>query len=101
MIWRFTYIGGGSISNTDHGISVFGGADILDNHVAIHLGVNTASVLNGPFEGHLRSFVVGHRRSNAISSLGVVLRVEQSVSIVSVGVCLVQSNQVGNKRRID
>jgi hypothetical protein len=84
-------IGGGSISNSDHGISVFGGADILDNHVAIHLGVNTTSVLNSPFEGHLGSFVVRHSRSNAISSLGVVLRVEQSVSIVSVGVCLVQS----------
>jgi hypothetical protein len=84
-------IGGGTISHEDHGVSVGGRADVLENHVAIHSGVSTATVLSSPLNGHLRSLVVGHRGTNAVSSLSVVLGVEQAVSIVSVRVGFVQS----------
>jgi hypothetical protein len=92
-------VGGGTISDEDHGISIGVGADVLNNHVAIHSGVLTATVLSGPFDGQLRSFIVGHRGSDAITSLGVVLGVEQSVSIVSVCIGFIQS-VVGASRRV-
>jgi len=84
-------ISGGTITNSDHGIGILVGADVLENHVAVHLRIDTASVLNSPFDRHLRSFIEGHRGTNTISSLSIVLGVEQSVSIVSVCVCFVQS----------
>jgi hypothetical protein len=84
-------VGGGTISNEGHGVSVRSGANVLEDEVANHSGVVTATVLVGPFDGQERSFVVGHGGANAITSLCVVLGVEQSVSIVSVGVSLVQS----------
>jgi len=84
-------IGGGTISNSDHRIIIGVGANVLDNHVAIHLGVSTATVLSGPFNSQLRALVVGHSGTNAVTSLGVVLGVEQSVTIVSVGIGFIQS----------
>jgi hypothetical protein len=84
-------IGGGSISYEDHGVSVGRRADVLDDHVAIHSGIGTATVLSGPFNGQLRSLVVRHSGTNAVSSLSVVLGVEQSVRIVSVRIGFVQS----------
>jgi hypothetical protein len=84
-------IGGGSISYEDHGVSVGRRADVLENHVAIHSGIGTTTVLSGPFNSQLRSLVVGHSGTNAVSSLSVVLGVEQSVSIVSVRVGFIKS----------
>jgi hypothetical protein len=84
-------ISGSTISYEDVGISIRVGADVLNNHVAIHSGVLTATVLSGPFNGQLRSLVVGHGGTDAITSLGVVLGVKQSVSIVSVGIGFIQS----------
>jgi hypothetical protein len=84
-------VGGGTISNENHRIIVGVGAHVLNNHVTIHSGVSTATVLNGPFNSQLRSLIVRHSGTNTISSLSIVLGVEQSVSIVSVGVGFVQS----------
>jgi hypothetical protein len=84
-------IGGSTISDSDGGVSVGGRADVLENHVAIHSGVSTATVLNSPFNGQLRSLVVGHSGTNAVSSLSIVLGVEQTVSVVSVRVGFIQS----------
>jgi hypothetical protein len=48
-------------------------------------------VLVGPFNGEKRAFIEAHCRSIAISSLCVVLRVKQTVSIVSVCVGFIQT----------
>jgi hypothetical protein len=92
-------IGSGTISNEGHGVSVRRRAHVLEDEVANHSGVVTTSVLVGPFDSQERSFVEGHRGTNAITSLSVVLGVEQSVSIVSVGVSLVQS-VIGTTRAV-
>jgi len=82
-------IGGGSISNEDGRIGIGVGAHVLDNHVAIELGIHSATVLYSPFNGQLRSLIIGHGRSHTVSSLSIVLGVKQSISIVSVGIGLV------------
>lgn len=80
-----------SISNTGIRRSVRVAAHVLNDKVAIHLGVSSATVLVGPLNGEERTFIEAHGRSIAVSSLGIVLRIVQSVSIVSVLVGLVQT----------
>jgi hypothetical protein len=65
-------VGGCSITDSDHWISVILGAHVLDIQVAVKLAVSTA-VLVGPFNSELRSLIKAHGRSPAVSSLGVVL----------------------------
>lgn len=84
-------IGGGSISNQNGGISIGGGAHVLNDEVAVHLGVLSTTVLVGPLNGEERTFIIAHGWANAISSLGVVLRVEEPVGVVSVLIGLIES----------
>jgi hypothetical protein len=88
---RLGSVGGGSVSDLNESIIVGRSAHVLNDDVANKLGVRSASVLIGPLDGKKRSLVVSHRGSNAISTLGVVLRVKKSVSIVSISIGLVKS----------
>jgi hypothetical protein len=93
--WSSGIIGDGvgclTISDGDVWAVRGAGAHVLEDHVAIELWVGTTSVLLSPLDGKLRSFVEGHRRSPAVSSLCVVLGIEESVGVVSVGVGLIQT----------
>jgi len=80
-----------TISNDNVGRIGGSGAHVLEDHVAIKLGVSTTSVLLSPLDGELRSFVESHRRSVAESSFCVVLGVEESVCVISVGVGFIQT----------
>jgi hypothetical protein len=84
-------VGGNSISNQIDGISIGVGADVLENDVANQLLVNSTTVLSSPLNRQEGSFVEGHGGSVAESSLCVVLGIEQSISVVSISVGLVQS----------
>jgi hypothetical protein len=83
-------VGRRTVSDEQSVGSVGLGAHVLNNHVAIQFGV-AATVLRSPFDHEERTFVEAHGRSVAISSLGVILRVEKTICIVSVVVCFVQS----------
>jgi hypothetical protein len=48
-------------------------------------------VLVGPLHGQQRAFIVAHGWSITISSLCIVLSVKQTIGVVSVCVCLVQT----------
>lgn len=81
-------IGGASVSDVSRGIvSVVSSAHVLDNEVAVHSGIST-TVLVGPLNGEERTFIKIHFRSLAVTTLSVVLGVEQSIGIVPVGVVL-------------
>jgi len=64
---------GGSISHSVSGGIILVGAHVLNNHVAINLGVLSATVLDGPFNRQQRRLIEAHCWSVAISSLCVVL----------------------------
>jgi len=84
-------IGGGSISYSLLSWVILVAAHVLNNHVAIHLWILSTAVLVGPFNGEQRALIEIHRGTPAVATLAVVLRVEQSVAIVSVLIGLVQS----------
>jgi len=84
-------VGSGSISNSDGWIVVLVGAHVLDHHVAPQLGRLTTTVLVGPLNGEQRTFIKGHGRSHAVTALGVVLGIKQTIGVVSVGVGFVES----------
>jgi len=65
-------------------------AHVLDNHIALHSWI-LATMLNGPLNSKLRAFIESHSRSITVASLSVILRIKESVSIVSVCVCLVKT----------
>lgn len=48
-------------------------------------------MLGGPFDRELGAFIISHGGTVAVASLGIVLRVEQSIVVVSIGVSLVKS----------
>jgi hypothetical protein len=66
-------IGGNSVSDSLGGISIGGGAHVLEDDVAVQLGVLSTTVLNSPFNGQQRAFVIRHGGSIAVASLSVVL----------------------------
>jgi hypothetical protein len=84
-------ISGSSISYSDVRIGIRISAHVLNNEVANQLWVSSTTVLIGPFNGEQRLFIESHIGSPAISSLSIVLGVEQSVGIVSIGVGFVQT----------
>jgi hypothetical protein len=65
--------GCGTISNSVESILLIGGASVLDNHVATQFGVQSATVLVGPFNVYKGASIVAHCRSNTITSFGIVL----------------------------
>lgn len=84
-------VGGFSISYEVNWVSISSRAHVLNDEVANQLWVFSTSVLSGPFNSEQRFFIEGHFGSPAITSLSIVLRVEQSVGIVSVGVGFIQT----------
>jgi len=84
-------VGGRTISDQGHSVVVGRTAHVLNDDVADHFRIATTTVLDSPFD-HEEGFLVEiHSRTNAISSLSVILGVEQSVSIVSVGVGFIKT----------
>jgi hypothetical protein len=82
---------GSSITNLIGGVRLqLRAAHVLNNHVAGHFRV-VATVLRGPHDGELRSLIESHLGANTVASLGIVLRVEQSITIISVGICFVEA----------
>lgn len=66
-------------------------AHVLQDHVAVYVVVSrAASVLHGPLDLQERSLVVGHRVSPLVASLRVVLRVEETVLVLSILILLIQ-----------
>jgi hypothetical protein len=60
-----------------------GAAHVLHDDLALNVGVvRTAAVLGGVLDLKERSLVVGHLRTPSITSVGVVLGVEQTVLVV-------------------
>jgi len=84
-------VGGLSISQQEGVVSIGSRAHVLNNHVADKLSIDSTSVLCGPLKREERTLIKAHGGSNAISSLCVVLGIEQSVGIVSIGVGLIES----------
>jgi hypothetical protein len=83
-------VSGGSVSDVIISIGgLVGSTHVLDNQVAVHSRI-TATVLVGPFDGEERTFVKIHFRTLAVTTLGVVLRVKQSVGIISIGIVFSQ-----------
>jgi hypothetical protein len=88
---KFGGVGWGSVTGstvTDQvgGISSLRTAHVLDDDVTVHLGVDTASMLIGPFKRKQRTFVESHFWSPAVSSLGIVLSVHETIVVLSVGI---------------
>jgi hypothetical protein len=83
-------IGGSSISDQEGGISVRGRAHVLEEDVTDQFRVDSTSMLSSPLNGEERTFIERHSRSVTESSLRVVLRVEESIGVISVGVGFVQ-----------
>lgn len=68
-----------------------GTAHVLKHHVAINVGVvGTATVLDGPLDLEQRALVVGHRVTPLVTSLSVVLRIEQAVLVLGVLVLFIE-----------
>jgi hypothetical protein len=84
-------IGGRTVSDVVLSIvGLVGATHVLDDKVAVQSGVS-ATVLVGPFDREERAFIKIHFGSLAVTSLGVVLGVEQSVGIVSIRVVFSKS----------
>jgi hypothetical protein len=83
--------GGASVSDVVLSIvSLVGATHVLDDKVAVQSRV-AATMLVGPFDSEERAFIKIHFRTLAVTSLGVVLGVEQSVGIVSIRVVFSKS----------
>jgi len=80
-----------SVTNSLLGNCISSRAHVLDDNVAVQLVVLSTAVLNSPFNGQQRTFVVRHGWTIAVASLSVVLGVEQTIGIISVLVCFVQT----------
>lgn len=65
-------------------------AHILKDCVAAELGI-TATVLTGPFESKKRTLIEIHGWGDGITSLCIVLGIEESVLIIGVGISLIES----------
>jgi hypothetical protein len=63
-------------------------AGVLPDNVALNVAVGTAGMLIVPFEGQLRTRVIGHWLSPGVSTSIVVLRVEQTLGITIVVVLI-------------
>jgi hypothetical protein len=84
-------VGGRTISDIGHTSIVGRTAHVLNDDVANHFRIATTTVLDSPFDHKEGLLVEVHGRANAISSLSVILGVEQSVSIVSVGIGFIET----------
>ena len=62
----------------------------MHHKVAMSLGVTT-TVLGGPLNRQLRANIIGHGGSNAVATLGIILRVEETITIVSVSILFIQA----------
>ena len=82
-------VGGGTITDAVVIISSAGLAHVLDDDIAHQSGVTSATVLGSPLDLELGASIEVHGGTTAISSLSVVLGVEQAVSIVTVSVGLI------------
>jgi len=84
-------VSGDSVSEKSNGLGIRVAAHVLENNVANQLLIDSTTVLGSPLDGQERTFIEGHGGSIAESSLSVVLRIEQSVGIVSISVGFVES----------
>jgi hypothetical protein len=82
--------GGASVSDVVLSIGgLVGSTHILDHQVAEQSRV-AATMLVRPFDSEERTLIKRHFGTLAVTSLGVVLRVEQSIGIVSIGIVFSQ-----------
>jgi hypothetical protein len=82
--------GGSSVSDVVLSIGgLVGSTHILDHQVAEQSRV-AATMLVRPFDSEERTLIKRHFGTLAVTSLGVVLRVEQSIGIVSIGIVFSQ-----------
>lgn len=84
-------VGGLTITDSLQRIGRLGTTHVLDDNVAVQLGVESTTVLVGPFDGEKGTLIVRHGGSMAVPSLRVVLGVHQPVAIVPVGIGLIET----------
>jgi hypothetical protein len=84
-------IGGNSISDQKGGIRVGVGANILENNIAYQFSVNSTTMLCSPLNGEVRALIKAHGRSVAVATLSIILRVIQTIGIISVGIGFIET----------
>jgi len=81
-IWNS--VGGSTVTNSNGRIIIRVAAHVLDDKVAPDFGINSTTVLVSPFNLQKGTLIERHGGAIAVTSLGVILGVVQSIGIVSV-----------------